>query len=49
MLWPKKISDKEFDNEKRFLRLENSAPVPSPLHITFLMVRPFTKRICLKW
>ena len=35
MLWPKKNSYKEFDNEKKFLRLENSPP---PL--TFLMVRP---------
>ena len=26
MLWPKKISYKEFDNEKKFLRLENSPP-----------------------
>ena len=32
---PKKY--KEFDNEKKFLRLENSAPPPP---ITFLMVRP---------
>ena len=31
----KKNSYKEFDNEKKFLRLENSPP---PL--TFLMVRP---------
>ena len=36
MLWPKKNSYKEFDNEKKFLRLENSPPPP----ITFLMVRP---------
>ena len=35
MLWPKKNSYKEFDNEKKFLRLEN-APPP----ISFLMVRP---------
>ena len=35
MLRPKKNSYKEFDNEKKFLRLENSPP-PS----TFLMVRP---------
>ena len=35
MLWPKKNSYKEFDNERRFLRLENP---PSP--ITFLMVSP---------
>ena len=26
MLWPKKNSYKEFDNEKKFLRLENSPP-----------------------
>ena len=38
MLWPKKNSYKEFDNEKRFLRLENSPlatstvnPLLSPL------------------
>ena len=36
MLWPKKNSYKEFANEKKFLRLENSPPPP----ITFLMVRP---------
>ena len=46
MLWLKKNSFKEFDNEKKFLRpgahkfllrLENSPP---HLPITFLMVRP---------
>ena len=26
MLWPKKNSFKEFDNKKKFLRLENSPP-----------------------
>ena len=26
MLWPKKNSYKEFDSEKKFLRLENSPP-----------------------
>ena len=26
MLWPKKNSYQEFDNEKKFLRLENSPP-----------------------
>ena len=31
MLWPKKNSYKEFDNEKKFLRLENSL-LPPPLH-----------------
>ena len=36
MLWPKKTSYKEFDNEKKFMRLENSPPPP----INFLMVRP---------
>ena len=28
MLWPKKNSYKEFDNEKKFLRLENFPPPP---------------------
>ena len=28
MLTPKKYSYKEFDNEKKFLRLENSPPRP---------------------
>ena len=28
MLWPKKNSYKKFDNEKKFLRLENSPPSP---------------------
>ena len=37
MLRPKKNSYKEFDNEKKFLRLKNSPPPPP---ITFLMVRP---------
>ena len=36
MAW--KNSYKEFDNEKKFLRLKNSSPLPPP--ITFLMVRP---------
>ena len=35
MLWAKKNSYKEFDNEKKFLLLENSPPP-----ITFQMVRP---------
>ena len=31
MLWPKKNAYKEFDKEKKFLRLENSPPPrPSP-------------------
>ena len=41
MLWPKKNSYKEFDNEKKFLRLENSphphnfsnGPSLSPVYI----------------
>ena len=41
MLRSKKISFKEFDKEKKFLRLENSQPLPPP--ITFLMVRPLTR------
>ena len=28
MLWPKKNKYKEFDNEKKILRLENSPPPP---------------------
>ena len=36
MLWPKKNSYKEFYNEKKLLRLENSPPSP----ITFLIDRP---------
>ena len=30
MLWPEKNSYKEFNNEKKFLRLENSPPTPPP-------------------
>ena len=41
MLWPKKNSYKEFANEKKFRRLENSPPPPPP-PITFLMVRSLT-------
>ena len=29
MLWPKINSYKEFDNEKKFLQLENSPPPPN--------------------
>ena len=36
---PPKNSYKEFDNEKKFLRIENSPPPP----ITFLMVRPLER------
>ena len=41
MLWAKKNSYKEFDDEKKFPRLENSplpTPPPPPPPITFLMV-----------
>ena len=31
MLWPKKNPYKEFDNEEKFRRLENS-PLPPPPH-----------------
>ena len=31
MLWPKKNSYKEFDNEKKFLQLENSPTPPPPI------------------
>ena len=30
MQWPKKNSYKVFDTEKKFLRLKNSPPLPSP-------------------
>ena len=36
MLQPKKNSYKEFDDEKKFLRLENSPPPQK----TFVIVRP---------
>ena len=45
MLWPKINSYKEFDNEKKFLRLENSPPPTPP--ITFVMVRP-KRRLSVK-
>ena len=35
MLWPKKNSCKEFDNEKKFLRLENSFPPQGAKKIIF--------------
>ena len=38
MLWPQKNSYKDFDKEKKFLRLENSPPPAQKK--TFLMVRP---------
>ena len=44
MQGPEKNSYKEFDNEKKFLRLENSS---SPTPITFLMVRPLNWEILL--
>ena len=40
MQGPEKNSYKEFDNEKKFLQLENSPPPPP---ITFLMVRPLER------
>ena len=40
MLWPKKNSYKEFEDEQKFLRLDNSPPQPPQPPITFLMVRP---------
>ena len=38
MLRPKKNSYTEFNDEKKFLQLENS---PTPSQISFLMVRPY--------
>ena len=47
MLWPNKNSYKEFYNEKKFLRLENSPPPPPPSpppkKKTLLMVRPLVR------
>ena len=45
MQGPEKNLYKEFDNEKKFLRLENSPPrhPPPPPPITFLLVRPLDK------
>ena len=39
MLWPKKNSNKEFDNEKNSCP-PKIPPPPPPRPITFLMVRP---------
>ena len=41
MLWPQKNSYKEFENEKKFLQLENPPP------LTFLMVRPLIEGVRL--
>ena len=43
MLWPKKNSYKEFDNEKKFLRLENS-PTPTPHNLSSSFVNDQLKR-----
>ena len=42
MLWPKRNSYKEVDNEKNScgLKIPQPPPPPSPLPITFLMVPP---------
>ena len=57
MLWPKKNSYKEFDNEKKFLRLENSPPPhnvsngPSlnPLyHVQFRDIYPLRRSVAFK-
>ena len=47
MLRPKKNAYKEYDSEKKFLRLKNSPPPPP---IIFLMVRPYmTAGFSSKW
>ena len=43
MLWPKQNSYKEFDNEKEFLRLENSPPPPPAIIV--LMVSPLREMV----
>ena len=45
MLWPKRNSYKEVDNEKNSCGLK--IPHPPPLPITFLMVRPFDIRVAV--
>ena len=45
MLWPKKNSYKEFDNEKEFLRLENSQH-PPPRKISACGIRNAGKFSC---
>ena len=40
MLWPKRNSYKEVDNEKNSCGLKIPQPSPPALPITFLMVRP---------
>ena len=44
MLWPKKNSYKEFDDEKKFLRLENSPPPPHNFSNG-----PSLRRFCATW
>ena len=46
MQGPEVNSYKEFDDEKKFLTLENSPPPPS---ITFLMVGPLKKVMEYDW
>ena len=48
MLWPKKNSYKEIDNEKKFLRLENYPPPHNfsngrSLIVRFLVVQSFSR------
>ena len=45
MLWPKKNSYKEFDNEKKFLRLENSPPPHNFSNGPSLSLRRKNKRL----
>ena len=44
MLWPKKNSYKESDNEKKFLRLENPPP-PRSRHLFALQSSSYDLRI----
>ena len=47
MLWPKKNSYKEFDDEKKFLRLENSSTPPPPPPSNFSNGPFFTSSVSL--
>ena len=48
MLWPKKNSCKEFDNEKNSYCSKIPPPPPPHPHITFLMVGPVNSDLAVK-
>ena len=48
MLWPKKNSYKEFANEKKFLRLDNSPPPPHNFSNGPSLKTPAWEATCLR-